>query len=362
MSYDFVHQGLGGRVIFAPGARARLATETDRLGLRRLLVVCTPGNAELAADVARPLGAALVDVYAHATMHVPARVAADAVSRAEALHADGCIAIGGGSAIGLGKAVAKDTGIPLIAVPTTYAGSEMTPIWGITDGGRKRTGRDVTVLPATVIYDPELTLSLPTSRSVTSAINALAHAAESMYAPDRSPITDLIAAESARAIVAALPLVATAPRDVPARTELLYGSWLAGMALGATTMSLHHQLCHVLGGTFNLPHAETHAAVLPHVLRLNLAAAPDAEKQLRSAFGADDPAAHLFHLTQDLGAQMSLAALGMPPDGVATVIDQATSAPYANPTPVTAAALQILLADATAGSPPRPIRQHSHLN
>ncbi|MGH3643399.1 MAG: maleylacetate reductase [Mycobacterium sp.] len=362
MSYDFVHQSHSGRVIFAPGARSRLAAETERLQLRRLMVVCTRGHADLAAEVAAPLGAALVELHAHAEMHVPAKVAATAVDRAREHGADGCVAIGGGSAIGLGKAVAKDTGIPLIAVPTTYAGSEMTPIWGITDGGRKRTGRDVTVLPVTVIYDSELTLGLPTAQSVTSAVNALAHAVEAMYAPDRSPVTDLIAAESARAIVTALPLVVANPADIAARTELLHGAWLAGMSLGVTTMSLHHQLCHILGGTFTLPHAETHAAVLPHVLRLNLAAAPRAQQRLQTAFAAEDPAAYLFHLVQDLGAQMSLTALGMPPDGVATVIDQALAAPYANPTPVTAPGLQALLADAAAGSPPQPIRTYSLQN
>ena len=362
MSHEFVHQSLSSRVVFAPGARSRLPAEADLLRLRRLLVVCTPGHQGLADEVAAPLSDRLVGTYARAATHVPAQVAAAAVDRAEEVHADGCVAIGGGSAIGLGKAVAKQTGMPLIAVPTTYAGSEMTPVWGITEGGRKRTGRDPKVLPATVIYDPELTSSLPTNRSVTSAINALAHAAESLYAPNRSPVTDLIATESARAIVTALPRVAATPGDVDARSELLQGAWLAGMALGTTTMALHHQLCHILGGTFNMPHAETHTAVLPHVLRLNLTAAPRAEKHLQTAFAAADPAAHLFHLAKDLGAEMSLTALGMPSEGMATVIEQAMSSPYANPAPVTAAGLEVLLADARSGSPPEPIRAHSRSN
>lgn len=341
-----------GSVVFDPGSRARLAEEAAPLGCTRFMVVCTPGHAALAEETAAPLGDALAEVHAHAAMHVPARVAATAVQRVSELGADGCIAIGGGSAIGLGKAIARDTGIPLIAMPTTYAGSEMTSIWGITDGGRKRTGRDAKVRPRVVIYDPELTLGLPPAQSVTSAVNALAHAAEALYAPDSSPLSDLIAAESAQAIVSALPQIVAAPRDLTARSRLLYGAWLAGVSLGSTTMALHHQLCHVLGGTFGLPHAETHTAVLPHVLALNLAHAPRARDRLQNAFGAADPASHLFRLVEGLGAQMSLEKLGMPPQSVTAVIDQVMAAPYPNVTPVAREQLDTILTGALIGTPP----------
>ncbi|MFD8362572.1 maleylacetate reductase [Streptomyces hygroscopicus] len=352
MSHRFVHENRPGRVVFAAGARARLREEIDRLGLHRLIVVCTPGHAGLAAELAAPLGERIAGLHPHATMHVPAAIAAKAVARARETGADGCLAIGGGSAIGLAKAVAKDTGLPIAAVPTTYAGSEMTPIWGLTADGRKTTGRDPRVLPSVVVYDPELTTTLPPALSVTSGMNALAHAAETLYAPDGSPIHTLVAAESARALADALPRVAADPHDTDARSDALYGAWLAGSVLGATTMSLHHKLCHILGGTFDLPHAETHTAVLPHVLAFNLPAAPAARTALETALGTTEPASHLFHLAQGLGADMSLTALGMPEDGVETVVSQALAAPYANPRPITEAAIRHLLGRALSGAAP----------
>lgn len=350
MTRDFVHESRPGRVVFAVGARSRLSEEVDRLGLHRLIVVSTPEQAELAAELTAPLGERIADLHPYAAMHVPVAVAANAVARSRKIGADGCVAIGGGSAIGLAKAIAKDTGLTVVAVPTTYAGSEMTPIWGITDADRKTTGRDPRVLPSTVVYDPELTVTLPGAVSVTSGMNAIAHAAEGLYAPDGSPITALMAGESARSLAGALPRVVADPHDIDARSAALYGAWLAGSVLGATTMSLHHKLCHILGGTFDLPHAETHTAVLPHVLAFNLPAAPRALATLRNAFGAADPAAHLFHLADDLGADMSLEALGMPADGVKTVVAQALSAPYANPRPVTGADLEHILGNALAGA------------
>ncbi|WP_086865047.1 iron-containing alcohol dehydrogenase, partial [Amycolatopsis lexingtonensis] len=274
MTREFVHESPPGRVVFGAGARHRLPGELERAGLRRPLVVCAPGAAGLAAELAPP-GAGL---HPHAAMHVPAAVAAEAV--AAAAGTDGCVAVGGGSALGLAKAVAKETGLPVAAVPTTYSGSEMTPIWGITGETGKTTGRDPKVRPVLVVYDPELTLSLPAAFSVTSGVNALAHAAEALYAPDCSPVTALVAQEAARVTAAALPRVSADPLDLDARADLLHGSWLAGTALGSTTMSLHHQLCHILGGTFDLPHAPVHTAVLPHVLAVNLPAAPAARAAL----------------------------------------------------------------------------------
>ncbi|MGK3208631.1 maleylacetate reductase [Amycolatopsis sp. MEPSY49] len=346
MTRDFVHENPPGRVVFGAGARHRLPRELERAGLRRPLVVCAPGEATLAAELAPP-GA---ELHPHAAMHVPAAVAAEAV--AAAAGADGCVAVGGGSAIGLAKAVAKETGLPVAAVPTTYSGSEMTPIWGITGETGKTTGRDPKVRPVLVVYDPELTLSLPTAFSVTSGVNALAHVAEALYAPDCSPVTALVAKESARVTAAALPRVSADPLDLDARTDLLYGSWLAGTALGSTTMSLHHKLCHILGGTFDLPHAPVHTAVLPHVLAVNLPAAPAAGAALKSAWDTPDPAGHVFRLAQGLGAEMSLKALGLPENGIDAVIEQALAAPYANPVPVTEAVLRHLLHTAFTGGRP----------
>jgi maleylacetate reductase len=286
-------------------------------------------------------------------MHVPIEVANRARDVAAELGADGCVAVGGGSAIGLGKAVALAHGLPVIAVPTTYAGSEMTPVWGLTEGGQKRTGRDVRVLPRSVLYDPELTLSLPAGLSAASGINALAHAVEALYAPDASPAISLMAEEAVRSLADALPRVVANGTDLDARSDALYGAWLCGSVLGATTMSLHHKLCHTLGGTLNLPHAQTHTVVLPHALAYNAAAAPDAVAALSRALGSADPARELWELAGRLGATRSLAELGMEEGDIARIADLAVAAPYANPRPVIREGVEALLRAAYLGDPPR---------
>ncbi len=353
MSLRFTYQSLPMRVRFGAGNVMELAEELDELGLHRVLVLSTPEQQATADVVADALGSRSAGVHPHAAMHVPVEVAAGAADAARQAGADGCVAVGGGSTTGLGKAIALQHGLPVVAVPTTYAGSEMTPIWRMTEDGRKRTGRDPRVLPRSVVYDPELTLSLPVTLSVTSGINAIAHAVEALYAPDASPIISLMAEEGVRALAAALPAVAADPAAVEARSRALYGAWLCGACLGATTMSLHHKLCHVLGGTVNLPHAETHAethtVVLPHVLAYNAPEARAAVHAVARAVGGEDPARALQQLATGLGAPRSLGELGMREQDVATVVEQALASPYANPRPVTAQGLRTLLAAALAG-------------
>ncbi|WP_060886908.1 maleylacetate reductase, partial [Streptomyces caniscabiei] len=296
---------------------------------------------------------ACAGVFAQAGQHVPVEVADEAVRAARSAGADGCVAVGGGSAVGLGKAIALRTELPLIAVPSTYSGSEMTPVWGLTEHGVKRTGRAPSVLPRSVVYDPELTLTLPVPLSVTSGINAVAHAAEALYAPDASPLVSLMAQEGARAMAGALPDVAADPGDLEARGRALYGAWLCGTALGATTMGLHHKLCHVLGGTFGLPHAETHTVVLPYALAYNAPAAPEALAALARALTTDDAPRALWDLSGRLGAPRSLAELGLTEADLATAAAQVTAQAYANPRPITrAGALEILRAAHTGARPP----------
>ncbi|TLS46610.1 maleylacetate reductase [Streptomyces montanus] len=346
----FTYEALPMRVVFGAGSLAQLPQEARGLGLRRLLVLSTHGQRSLAENAATLLGDACAGIFAEARMHVPADIAAKALQAARDTGADGCVAIGGGSTIGLGKAIALKSGLPVVSVPTTYAGSEMTPIWGLTEGGRKQTGRDRSVLPRSVLYDPELTLSLPVDVSVTSGFNAIAHAVEALYAPDASPVISLMAEEGVRSLAAALPAVAAAPRDLDARTEALHGAWLCGSCLGATTMSLHHKLCHILGGTFDLPHAPTHTVLLPYVAAFNLPAAPDAERALRRALATDDVPEQLARVAAELGAPRSLAELGLTEHDLAEVIAQAQSRPYANPRPAPADALRTLLTDALHGT------------
>ncbi|MFF0085909.1 maleylacetate reductase [Streptomyces canus] len=350
---DFTYQALPMRVVMGAGALDRLADEIDHAGLKRVMVLCSPGQRELAETVAGLIGARAADIHPHARMHVPAESAGEARRRAKEVDADGCVAVGGGSAIGLGKIVALRYGLPVIAVPTTYAGSEMTPVWGMTENGVKRTGRDPRVLPVSVLYDPALTVTLPTAVSVTSGMNAIAHAAEALYAPDASPVIDLMAEEGVRALAAALPDIVADGADLDARVRGQYGAWLCGACLGATTMSLHHKLCHTLGGTLDLPHAPTHTVVLPHVLAYNQEAAPKAVAALGRALGTTaDPAAYLWDLAGRLGAPRSLRELGMAESDIDRIVQVALADLYANPRAVTADGLDRLLRAAWSGQPP----------
>ncbi|QXJ20963.1 maleylacetate reductase [Actinomadura graeca] len=350
---SFSYDALPMRVRFGAGSVASLPTEVERLEARRALVLCSPEQKRTGEAIANALGDLSAGVLAEARMHVPVEVARHARDRAAELGADACVAVGGGSAIGLGKAIALEHDLPVIAVPTTYAGSEMTAVWGLTEDGRKRTGKDPRVLPAGVLYDPELTLGLPVGMSVTSGFNAVAHAVEALYAPDRSPIISLMAEEGVRAMAGALPAVAADGGDLDARTQALYASWLCGACLGATTMSLHHKLCHALGGTLDLPHSETHTIVLPYALAYNQPAAPDAAEALSRALAAPDPAHRLWDLAGSLGAPRSLRDLGVAEGDLGPLARQVVDAPYANPAPVTLDGVTRLLRAAWNGEPPR---------
>jgi maleylacetate reductase len=349
---SFVYNGLPSRVIFGAGSLAQLPQEIERLGATRAIVLSTPPQRADAEALAQRLGERAAGVYAEAVMHVPIETARAARDYAAQVGADCAIAIGGGSTTGLGKAIALETGLPIVAVPTTYAGSEMTPIYGLTEAGVKKTGRDLRVLPKTVIYDPELTLSLPVPLSVTSGINAIAHAAEGLYAQDANPIVGLMAQEGIRALAAGLPRVAADPRDLDARSDCLYGAWLCGSVLGSVGMALHHKLCHTLGGTLNLPHAETHTIVLPHALAYNRDAAPAAMRRIAQALGAGDAAQGAYDLAASSGAPLALKDIGMRETDIDVVLDLALENPYWNPRPIERAPLRALLEAAFEGRRP----------
>jgi maleylacetate reductase len=354
----FTHTSLPARVVFGRGTLPRVVDEVERLGLSRVLVLCTPGQTEQGEQVAALLAGLSVGVYAEAVMHVPTDVAAAAVEHARATGADGCLAVGGGSSVGLGKAIALETGLPLLAAPTTYAGSEMTPVWGLTGAAGKRTGRDLRVLPVSVVYDVDLTMGLPVEISVTSAVNALAHAVEATYAPDGSPLIDVMAREAATTLYAGAKRIATDPHDTGARTQLLYGAWLAGCCLGATTMSLHHKLCHIIGGSFDLSHAWTHTVILPYVMAFNLRRGTRSHALMAEALADDQPGTALWETLTRLGWMRSLADLGMPGEGVDHVVDQATASPYANPYDVTADDVRDLVGAAWRGEAPAANADH----
>lgn len=359
MSFQsFVHQTHAQRVRFGAGALAQVAEDVAALGAQRAIVLCTPEQRDTARAVAELLGDRAAGIFAGAVMHVPVEAAREARRVAAELGADCAVAVGGGSTTGLGKAIALESSLPILAIPTTYAGSEMTPIWGITEGGVKRTGRDARVLPRGVIYDPNLTLTLPLQLTVTSAINAMAHAAEGLYAHDGNPIIALQAEEGIRAAAEALLNLPGRPMDLDARSNALYAAWLCGSVLGSVSMGLHHKLCHTLGGSFNLPHAEVHTVILPHALAYNASHASLAMQRISRAFDAagvpagTDVPGRLHALTRAAAAPMSLAEIGMRQEDLDRAAALAAQNQYPNPRPLEQAALRALLQRAQDGAMP----------
>ncbi|WP_433705498.1 maleylacetate reductase [Paraburkholderia sacchari] len=348
----FVHETRSARVVFGPGSRHQLIHELENLGMRRALVLTTPEQTGIGEQVDAILGERSAGVHGKAVMHVPLEVARKAIETARRLDADGCVAIGGGSTIGLAKAIALESSLPIIALPTTYAGSEMTPLYGITDGGLKKTGRDWCVMPRSVIYDPELTLTLPVQFSMTSGMNAIAHAAEGLYGRDGNPVYRLMAEEGIRALASALPRLRETPSELDARSDAQYGAWLCGTVLGNVQMGLHHKLCHTLGGSFNLPHAEVHTVILPYALAYNASAAPQAMARIARALGSGTAAAGLRALGAELGVPRSLRELGMQAQGLDRAADLVVETPYPNPRPIERGAIRELLQRAWEGAEP----------
>ena len=302
-------------VVFGLGASCddRFIQAVDRLGATRILVIAADSEATVGEAALAALADRVVSRFGSVKPHVPVEVADAARQAARESEADALLSIGGGSATGTAKAVALTSGLPIIAIPTTYAGSEVTPVWGITEGSTKTTGVDPVVLPKLVVYDPELTLSLPRGLSAGSGVNAIAHCAEALWSPRRNPITSLIAHEAIRALASALPTITQDPHDLQARSRLLYGAWLAGTAFATTGSDLHHKICHVLGGAYDLPHAETHAVVLPHAAALAARRVRDLDEQLAADLGSDSRSAEsaLDSLNQLLGLPRTLRELGL---------------------------------------------------
>jgi maleylacetate reductase len=342
----FVHQLRSVRVLFGSGSLEHVPDEVDRLGLRRLVVI---GSSSRLDRVQALLGDRVAIVVDNPVMHVPVEQVDGLDRRALDAAVDGVLAVGGGSAVGLAKAFALRRRVPVIAVPTTFSGSEMTRVWGITQNGVKTTGRDEIVAPGTVIYDPDLLATFGARRAVPSAFNAIAHAVEALYAPDRTPVTDMYALHGIELMTGVIGAMSAGETDTV--STALYAAWLCGMCLDGTAMALHHKLCHALGGTLGLPHAEIHTAVLPHVLAFNGPAVPAAMNKLRSRLGVADPANYLLGLAENNGATMALSSLGMAAEDVATIAEIVLRSPYANPRPINADDLTGILHQALVGAP-----------
>ncbi len=350
---SFAYDALPGRVVFGAGSRASLPGELDALGARRILVVASADEDHVTADVTPRLGDRVVGRFREVVQHVPVAGAEAARAAATAAGADTVLTIGGGSATGFGKAIALEQDVRLAAVPTTYAGSEMTPIWGLTRGDEKRTGVDLRVKPALVVYDPELTLTLPPGIAGPSGMNALAHCVEALYGPGANPVVSLMALEGIRALHRSLPLVCAAPTELEARSGALYGAYLAATALASAGTGLHHKTCHVLGGMFGLDHGGMNAVVLGHALAYNAPAIPGLLADIEAALGTDDAPGALHDLAADVGAPASLAALGMPEDGLDEAARRVVVEAAGNVRPPEPAGIRRMLDDAYHGRRPR---------
>jgi maleylacetate reductase len=340
---NFNYTGLPTRVVFGRGKIAEAANEAKRLGMKSPLVLTTPHQTETGSELAKSLGGAH---WAGAVMHTPVIETERALEYFREHRADGVVSLGGGSSTGLGKAIAFRTDCPQLVIPTSYAGSEMTNILGETADGAKTTKRDLRIQPESVIYDPDLLDTLPDKFAATSGMNAIAHAVEGLYAVDGNPVVSLMAEEGIRALASALP------KGKSGHDEALYGAWLCGTVLGSVSMALHHKLCHVLGGTFDLPHAETHTVILPHATAYNASGSEDVMKRIALATGSPSAAQGLYDLAQKLNAPLSLKELGMPEAGLDKAADIAVSNPYPNPRKLERLAIRQLLDDAFHGRRP----------
>lgn len=349
----FEHQTFGQRIYFASGdAASALASEVALLRAERVMLISSTRDSHLARRLTDGLPIRLV--HDEVAEHVPTPVAERARAAAADNDIDLIISLGGGSATGLAKAVVLTSGVPVAAVPTTYAGSEATSVWGLTEGATKITGNDPRVLPRAIIYDATLLRSLPVELSVASGLNALAHCIDSMWAPRRDPINLLLAEEGTRALAAGMPRVVDYPLELSGIEQTLYGAYLAAVAFASAGSGLHHKICHVLGGRYGLPHAPTHAIVLPHVLALNAPAAPNAERRIARALNSASALGGLQALRERLDAPCALRDYGFTKDQIGDAVTAILpSVPESNPLPVTPENLYALLTSAYEGSEPR---------
>jgi len=352
MNLSFNYLTSPAKIMFGPDGISKIAVAAGELGCERLLVLSTEQQKSTATNIAESLGGLCAGIHAQAVMHTPVNVTEEAIKVVAGLRVDGLLSIGGGSTIGLGKAIALRTDLPQIVIPTTYAGSEVTPILGQTENGVKTTLRSSKVLPEVVIYDPKMTYSLPAAMSITSGINAIAHAIEALYAQDKNPVSSMMAVEGATALIDALPLIAKDPFDAQAREKAFYGSWLCGTVLGNVGMALHHKLCHTLGGMFDLPHAQTHTVMLPHTVAYNETQVPELLAPVAKALNANSAGSGLFEFAQQLAAPTSLAELGMPEHGIDLAAEQAMANPYWNPRRLEHSEIRQLISNAYHGNAP----------
>jgi maleylacetate reductase len=352
----FTWSALPSRVVFGTGAVLRVSDEVARLEKRRVLLV--GGGASTRTSFSRvrdALGDMVAGTFGGSTQHVPAHVIDAAVATARAVGADVLISVGGGSATGLGKMLAYTCDLPLIAIPTTYSGSEMTAVWGRITEGRKHTAFDMRVLPRSVVYDAELCVGMPPRLAAASGMNALAHCLEALWSSGANPMTTALAVEGGRRLVSGLPRVVDDPDDVGAHAHNLIGACLAGVAMAQAGMGIHHRSAHVLGGGWQLPHAETHAILLPRSTALVAPRAQGAMHDASRIFDSDDVPTAVFTLLQRLRLPAGLSELDMPEDGLDEAARRIMDATHNDPLVPDVASVRQMLDDAYFGRGPRPV-------
>lgn len=347
----FSYKSGASKIEFGRGCFNKISSVVDACGGTRALVLSTKFQQGFAQTATNLLGSRAAGVYSGAAMHTPVDVTEAALVHCKAINADCIVSVGGGSTTGLGKAIAYRTRLPHIVIPTTYAGSEVTPILGQTENNLKTTLSDLAVLPTAVIYDPELTDSLPRKMSIVSGLNAMAHAAEALYSQDRNPVSSMLAVEGFSAMSEGLELIGKDVGSSLGRDAALYGAWLCGTVLGQVGMALHHKICHTLGGSFDMPHAETHAVMLPHTIGYNAHSVPELLAPIGEMF-ADTPGRGLYTFAKSLGSPMSLKELGFEEENLDRAAEIATSNPYWNPRPIDKLGLRSMLQNAFDGSEP----------
>ena len=353
---EFNYKALPWNIVFAVGGLQTLPNELDKLGKRRALILTTPNQAEQGRELAKLLGDRAVGLFDQAAMHVPAATLEAATEFCHSLAADCTVALGGGSTIGLGKALAVKEGLDNIVIPTSYAGSEMTDIWAVTEAERKVTARNYDAVPTLTLYDPHLTLSLPPEFSAASGLNAMAQAVVNVATDKPNPIISSLALDGIRALAASLPIIMKDPQNIEARSQALYGASMAGGALGTGITSLHHRLCHTFGGTFNTPHAETHAILLAHSVSYNAAATAEGTARVADALGVDNAAQGIYQFAKKLGVPLSLKEVGILETDLDKAVAVSLENSLSNPEPVTPKRLRQLLDNAWHGNPPQVIK------
>lgn len=350
MIQPFVFQSPAPRVLFGAGTVQAVPAELKLHKITKAFVLCSGSNEALARTIAAtaPAGTEVLRLMSKA---ISSEDFERATQHAKEAGANGFIAVGGGTPIGLAKAIAANTGLPYIGITTTYSGSEMATNWNYGRGAEARTGVSNTALPATAIYDPEVTLSLPPVLSAQSGMNAIAHAVESLYGEGRSPMVEQMAEAAVRHLGHSLPRVVAKPDDMEARTEAFYGAWLA--AAFRAQVGVEHAIAQKVRQRYGLSHAGTHAVVTPYAIAFNRSAAPEAMQAIKRALDVEDAAQGLYELNVRLGVPTGLKDLGMKAADIEGAADLVGASPIPNPRPISRADLVDLITQAFHGKAPR---------